>query len=62
MKHLAILTWVLVALISTDNLGARDTAEAPRYRNIILMIGDGMGLAQISSARLQQGRLWVEEA
>jgi len=45
--------------------GAESPAAAPAppgwARNVILMIGDGMGLAQISSARYKKGRLALED-
>jgi alkaline phosphatase len=42
--------------------GTSDAAERTvKPRNIILMIGDGMGLAHISAARFHKGRLALED-
>jgi len=41
--------------------GAAAERTAVKPRNIILMIGDGMGLAHISAARFHKGRLALED-
>ena len=41
--------------------GAAAERAAVKPRNIILMIGDGMGLAHISAARFHKGRLALED-
>jgi alkaline phosphatase len=40
-----------------------ETAAGPgKIRNVVLMIGDGMGIAHLTLARLHKGRLAMEEA
>lgn len=54
----------LVTFLTVTRLAWPDAPSAPPAaspKNIILMIGDGMGLAQISVARYQKGRLALED-
>lgn len=52
MKLRKILLCVLIALSAT--IGAQ-----PKVKNVIFMIGDGMGLAQIYSTQLEKGNLSI---
>lgn len=48
----AVLSLLLAATLS---LGAQPAEEKPRPRNLVLCIGDGMGLAQVAAASYQRG-------
>ena len=56
-----LIIFVTVFVVLEDKAGAQGESST-RYKNVIVMVGDGMGLAQVSAARLHKGRLWIEDS
>jgi alkaline phosphatase len=50
MKKLGLIVLAFIVLISCNGTETFNKQEAPRAKNIILLIGDGMGVAQVYAA------------
>ncbi len=61
MKRTARLFCHLFTCVLSASEFAAAADPLPPVKNLILMVGDGMGLAQITSARYLKGRLAVED-
>ena len=55
MRKLAWTAWALAMLAVAPDLSARESSRAKEVpvRNVIYMIGDGMGLAHVSMMMLE---------
>ena len=63
MKHLLLYFYIISFLIFSNCYISNDNITITKPKNIILMIGDGMGLSQISAAMYSNGgQLNIEEA
>ena len=63
MKHLLLYFYITSFLIFSNCYISNDNIAITNPKNIILMIGDGMGLSQISAAMYANGeQLNIEEA
>ncbi len=63
MKHLLLYFYITAFLIFSNCYISNDNITITNPKNIILMIGDGMGLSQISAAMYSNGgQLNIEEA
>ena len=57
MRKLAWTAWALAMLAVAPDLSARESSRAKEVpvRNVIYMIGDGMGLTHVSMMMLEEG-------
>lgn len=61
MKMRIFARWAAVFLLLVTMFTGGATAQEAMPKNIILMIGDGMGFAQLTLGRLAKGSLAIEE-
>ncbi|MBI4584912.1 MAG: alkaline phosphatase [Planctomycetes bacterium] len=57
-----LVSWALKIPSVGDQPESPQPGKPAKIRNIVLMIGDGMGIAHLTLARLHKGRLAMEEA
>ena len=61
MKMRIFSIWATVFLLLVTILAGGAVAQEAMPKNIILMIGDGMGFPQLTLGRLAKGSLGIEE-